>query len=184
MPRNNEYLQKQSKQADLRGGPSPAQASDAPAAESPQPNHHNHQTAANRLSIDSAAPTANKTSDFATVLKRLSASYAAAKSTAAAIRETTPTATTTTTKQSPASSECSASSFTHQPKVSLSRLRFDHVQSMETSLTEFAKQDPEVAIKLGVIEKPPEPMDESRRMRDMFTMMKADGRAWYLIFHI
>lgn len=30
-PRNSEYLQRQSKNADLRGGPSPAQASDAPA---------------------------------------------------------------------------------------------------------------------------------------------------------
>lgn len=119
------------------------------------------------MSIDST-PTANKTSDFATVMKRLSASYAAAKSTATVL---------TAPKISPASSECSVSSFTNQPKVSLSRLRVEHVHSMETSLTEFAKQAPAVAMKLGVINKPSEPMDvdESKPMRDMFTMMKADG---------
>lgn len=34
MPRNNEYLQTQSKNAALRGGPSPAQGCDAPAVQS------------------------------------------------------------------------------------------------------------------------------------------------------
>lgn len=167
LPRNNEYLQKQSKQTDLRGGPSPAQASDAPASDPLQSSAANSHQTANRLSIDTT-PTMNKTSDFATVMKRLSASYAAAKTTATVLAAP---------KISPASSECSVSSFSNQPKVSLSRLRVEHVHSMETSLTEFAKQDPAVAIKLGVIEKPDEPMDvdESKPMRDMFTMMKADG---------
>lgn len=46
---------------------------------------------------------------------------------------------------------------------------------MEVSLTEFAKQDPVVAIKLGVIDKTEEDCDP-KTMKDMFTMMKADER--------
>lgn len=164
VPRNNEYLQKHS--ADVRGGPSPAQASDAPTGSLQSPNSNSHQTSI-RLSVDSAAnkTSTKKASDFATVMKRLSASYAAASKTTA----------TVSTKISPASSECSISSFTNQPKVSLSRLKVEHVHSMEVSLTEFAKQDPAVAIKLGVIEKKVEESD-AKTMKDMFTMMKADER--------
>lgn len=52
-----------------------------------------------------------------------------------------------------------------KPKVTLSRLNSEDEELMQKSLSEFAKKQPDLARKLGVIK------DES----DMFSKMKADG---------
>lgn len=148
MPRNSEYLENQSKNAALRGGPSPAQGCDAPAVQS--------------ASFDTAMRLLSEKS----ILRQTAAAQLETK-------EPTPVTTSVTTMTTGNNNvkTTGTGARSTSPKVRLFRLKVGDVETMKTSLTEFAKQSPYLARKMGVL---------SGEDGDMFTQMKADGKTKYI----
>ena len=152
VPRNNEYLEKQSKNSDIRGGPSPAQASDAPES--------------NQIHTALRQPILTTTNDINNLTKTTKTEF-----TRPNIQMSPGMGATTATSSSSVIQNATDKSVKKILKVRIEQLKPEDFEIMSTNLNEFAKKSPELAIKLGVIK----PDDVPQNAENMFSKMKDDG---------
>lgn len=179
LPRNSEYLEKLNKNTDGRGGPSPAQASDAPESNQTtiqqrtanpstslqvinntkgQPPPPVPPSSSQQSSSDPLAPNQKITSNPNQMNSTIPTTTASAMPVAATGSKGNINSTTVTGKPTIA-------------RVKLRRLKLNEINLLEESLSEFSKKSPELAQTMGLFKKADVP-----DTADVFTKIKALGK--------